>query len=94
MWKNLLAKQEMQVQALGQEDPLEEEMAAHSRILAWEIPWTEERGGLYPWGHQRVRHNLVTKEHQVNNDNSHQLATGSRKQRATPTKWSIMEGEC
>ena len=94
MWKNLLAKQEMQVQALGQEDPREEEMAAHSRILAWEIPWTEERGGLYPWGHQRVRHNLVTKEHQVNNDNSHQLATGSRKQRATPIKWSIMEGEC
>ena len=45
MWKNLLAKQEMQVQALGQEDPLEEEMAAHSRILAWEIPWTEEPGG-------------------------------------------------
>ena len=36
--------QEMQVQSLGQEDPLEEEMANHSSILAWEIPWTEEPG--------------------------------------------------
>ena len=38
--------QELQVQSLGQEDPLEEEMATYSRILAWEIPWTEEPGGL------------------------------------------------
>ena len=38
--------QETWVQALGQEDPLEEEMAIHSSILAWEIPWTEEPGGL------------------------------------------------
>ena len=39
------------VQSLGQEDPLEKEMATHSSILAWEIPWTEEPGGLYsPWG--------------------------------------------
>jgi len=38
--------QEMQVRALGQIDPLEEEMATHSSILAWEIPWTEEPGGL------------------------------------------------
>ena len=37
---------ETQVQSLGQEDPLEEEMAAHSSILAWEIPWTKEPGGL------------------------------------------------
>ena len=40
--------QETWVQSLGQEDPLEEEMAAHSSILAWEIPWTEEPGELYP----------------------------------------------
>ena len=39
----------MQVQSLGQEDPLEEGMATHSSILAWEIPWTEEPGS--PWGH-------------------------------------------
>ena len=47
--------QEMWVQSLGWEDTLEEEMATHSSILAWKIPWTEEPGGLYsPWGHKRV----------------------------------------
>ena len=40
--------QEMWVQSLGWEDPLEEEMTTHSSILAWEIPWTEEPAGLYP----------------------------------------------
>ena len=54
-----------QVQSLGQEDPLEEKMLTHSSILAWEIPWTEEPGGLQPMGLQRVRHNLVTKQKQV-----------------------------
>ena len=45
----------MQVQSLGQEDPLEEEVATHSSILAWEIPWTEEAGWLYsPWGHKEL----------------------------------------
>ena len=44
------AKQETQVRSLGQEDPLEKEMAAHSGILVWEIPWTEEPGGLSPQG--------------------------------------------
>ena len=48
--------QEMQVQSLGQEDPLEKEMATHSSILAWEIPWTEEPGGLQSKGLQRVGH--------------------------------------
>ena len=43
---------------LGQEDPLEKEMATHFNILAWKIPWTEEPGGL-----QRVRHNLGPKQH-------------------------------
>ena len=46
----------MQVQSLGWEDPLEEGMATHSRILAWRIPWTEEPGGLQSMGSQRVRH--------------------------------------
>ena len=41
---------------LGREDPLEEEMATHSGILAWEIPWTEEPGGLQSVGSQQVRH--------------------------------------
>ena len=46
MVKNLPAIQETQGQSLGQEDPLEEEMATHSSILAWKIPWTEEPGKL------------------------------------------------
>ena len=44
--KNLLANQETWVQSLGWEDPLEKDMATHSSILAWEIPWTEEPGEL------------------------------------------------
>ena len=46
MVKNLPAKKETEVQSLGREDPLGKEMATHSGILAWEIPWTEEPGGL------------------------------------------------
>ena len=46
MVKNPPAMQEMRVQSLGREDPLEKKMATHSSILAWEIPWTEESGGL------------------------------------------------
>ena len=48
--------QEMQVQSLGQGDPLEDEMATHSTILAWKIPWTEEPGVLQSVGSPRVRH--------------------------------------
>ena len=48
--------QEMRVQSLGWEDPLEEGMATHSSILAWRIPWIEEPGGLQSMGSQRVRH--------------------------------------
>ena len=59
--KTLSAKQEIQVGSLGWEDPLEKEMATHSSILAWEIPWTEEPGGLQPMESQRVRHDLGTK---------------------------------
>ena len=44
--------QETQVQSPGQEDPLEKEMATHSSVLAWEIPWTEEPGGLQSTGSQ------------------------------------------
>ena len=54
--------QETQVQSLGQEDALEEDMAAHSNILAWRIPWTEEPGGLQSMGLQKVEHDLVTKQ--------------------------------
>ena len=61
MVKNPPANEEMLVRSLGQEDPLEEEMATHSNILAWRIPRTEEPGGLQSMGSQRVRHDLVTK---------------------------------
>ena len=57
MVENLPAMQETRVQSLGWEDPLEKEMAAHSSILAWRIPWTEEPGGLQSMGSQRVGHN-------------------------------------
>ena len=58
--KNLPAMQEtqqMRVLSLGQEDPLEKEMATHSSILAWETPWTEEPGGLQLMGLQTVGRN-------------------------------------
>ena len=48
--------QEIRVQSLGQEDPLEEDMPTHSSILAWEIPWTVEPVRLQPMGSQRVGH--------------------------------------
>ena len=54
--KRLPAMQETRVQSLGQEDPLEKEMATHSSILAWRIPWMEEPGGLQSTGLQRVGH--------------------------------------
>ena len=55
--KNLSAMQETRLQSLGWEDPLEKEMTTHSSILAWEIPWTEEPGGLQSMGLHRVGHN-------------------------------------
>ena len=54
--KNLPAMWETQIRSLGQEDLLEKEMATHSSILAWRIPWTEEPGGLQSKGSQRVGH--------------------------------------
>ena len=57
---NLPAVQETWVRFLGREDPWEKDMATHSSILAWGIPWTENSGGLQSIGLQRVGHNLVT----------------------------------
>ena len=56
MVKKTSAMQEIWVQSLGQENLLQEEMATHSSILAWEIPWTEECDGLQSMGSQRVGH--------------------------------------
>ena len=53
--------QKTQVQSLGHKDPQEKEMATHSRILAWEIPWIRSLAG---WGCKRVRHNLATEQQQ------------------------------
>ena len=58
-----LPVQEIRVPSLGPEDPLEKEIATHSSILAWEIPWTEESGSLQSMGSQRVQHNLAAKQH-------------------------------
>ena len=56
MVKCLPAMRKTWVQSLGQEDPLEKEMATHSSTLVWKIPWTEEPGRLQPTESQRVRH--------------------------------------
>ena len=56
MVKNLPAMLETWVRSLGREDTLEKEMATHSSILAWRIPWTEKPGGPQSMGSQRVRH--------------------------------------
>ena len=56
MVKRLSTMQETRVRSLGQDDPLEKEMAIHSSTLAWKIPWTEEPGRLQSMGSQRVGH--------------------------------------
>ena len=60
--------QETQVQSLGWEDPLEKQMAIHSSILAWEIPWTEEPGRVQSMGSQRVGHDRGTNTHTHTHD--------------------------
>ena len=60
MVKNLPAMQATQVWSLGREDPLQKEIATHSSILVWEIPWTEKFGGIQSMGLQRVRHDWAT----------------------------------
>ena len=60
--KNPSANQDTWLWSLSPEEPLEKEMATHSSILAWEIPWTEEPGGLQLKGLQRVGHDLVSEE--------------------------------
>ena len=64
--KNSPEMQEMWLRSLGEEDPLEKEMATHYSILAWEIPWTESLEGYSSWGHEKVGHDLATKQQQQN----------------------------
>ena len=61
--KSLPTMQKTQIWLLGWEDPLGKEMATHSSFLAWEIPWTEEPGGLQSTESQRVRHHEATEHH-------------------------------
>ena len=60
MVKHLPTVRDIQVQSLGQEDPLEKEMATHSSALAWKIPWMEKPGRLQSMGSQRVGHDRAT----------------------------------
>ena len=60
--RNPPAMPEMRIQSLSQEDPLEKAMAPHSSILAWEIPWREEPGGLQSMGSQKVGQDLAKKQ--------------------------------
>ena len=62
--KNPPAMQETQVWFLGQEDPLGKELATHSSVIVWEIPWTEGPSGLEFMGFQKVGHDLATKQQQ------------------------------
>ena len=63
--KNLPAIKETWVLSLGWKDPVEKEMATHSSILAWKIPWTEEPVRLQSMGSQRVRHDLAAPKHNL-----------------------------
>ena len=62
--KESTCNQETQVRSLGQEEHQEKEMATHSSILVWDIPWTEDPGGLQFMESQRVKHDFVTKQQQ------------------------------
>ena len=92
MVKNLPAKQETQVYSLGLAYPLEEEIKTHSSILAWEITWTEEPGGLWSMGSQRVAGNLATEQqlYMPSNLENSAVVTGlekiSFKERSVPKK--------
>ena len=77
MIKSLPAIQETWVQSLGWEDPLEEGMAIHSSILAWEIPWTEKPGGLQSLGSCRIRNDSATNTHTHTHTRNHSHFMGS-----------------
>ena len=77
MVKNLPAMPKTHVRSLGQEDPLEKEMAAHSSILAWRIPWTEEPGGLESMGLQRVVPKRFTHTHRHGESTAYMLSVSS-----------------
>ena len=79
MVENSPAMQETWVQSPGWQDPLEKGTANHASVLAWEMPWTEEPGGLPSKGLQRIRHNVVTKQQQQTDLNGLKLKWGQCK---------------
>ena len=85
--KNLPEMQEIRVWSLGLEDPLEKEIATHSSILAWEIPWTEEPGGPQSMGSQRVRHNWATSIWIYGDSTEAHIHTFHAPQQEKPPRW-------
>ena len=79
----------MQVQSLSWEDPLEKEMATHSSILVWEIPWTEQPGGLQSMGQQRVRHDWCDWAYSIQLSRNPSLLSKSRHPQ-TPRSFSLL----
>ena len=75
--------QETCLQSLDQEDPVEKETATYFSILAWEIPWIEEPGGLQSMGSQRLRHDLATKYHHHHPDVHYSSIYNSQDMEAT-----------
>ena len=91
--KNLPATQEIQVQSLVGEDPLEKEMATHSSVLAWKIPWTQKPGRLQSMGSQRVRHDLATNPHFCECSPRNSTSSHYKDQIEIPSCFSQKEGK-
>ena len=88
--KHLPAMWDTWVQSLGQEDPQEKEMATHSSILAWRIPWTEEPGGLRSTGSQRVRHDRATSLHSDLQSDMNEVCERSLGSCLAINKWKLL----
>ena len=91
-WRTHLPMQKWWVPFLGQEDPLEKEMATGSSILSWEIPWTKEPSGLPSMGSQRVRHNVMTKQKQHTSAGNHcVISQNSKLQKIVYKTWENLD---
>ena len=101
MVKNLPSVQKTRVRSLRRQDPLEKEMATHSRLLAWRIAWTQEPGSYSPWGCKGVRHNWAIHTFSFRDFNGGKMTSGqycsrfqllciSRKGQAAPKGWLLM----
>ena len=91
--KRLPPMRETWVRSLGREDPLEKEMATHSSILAWRIPWTEEPGRLQSTGSQRVGHDWVTSPHLTSPQGSLACCSPWGHKESDTTEWLNLTGQ-